>query len=109
MASKNSIQVLIGGTIVRIGGFESEEYLQRVASYLSHKMTEIEKVDNYNHMTSETKSCMVSLNIADDYFKAKTKADELNEELQAKDREIYELKHEIINLKTKLDKRKGNN
>ena len=34
MSSKNYIDVVIDGKIYNIGGFESEAYLQKVASYI---------------------------------------------------------------------------
>ena len=104
MAAKNTVEVLIGGKITRISGYESEEYLQKVASYLTHKMTELSGMKGYNHMSQDMKSALLSLNIADDYFKAKDRADELEEETQSKDKEIYDLKHEIVELKVKLEK-----
>ena len=33
MPAKNTIKVLIGGKIITLSGYESEEYLQNVASY----------------------------------------------------------------------------
>ena len=104
MASKNTVEVLIAGKIVRISGYESEEYLQRVASYLSHKTSELQGLRGYTHMSSEMRSSLLSLNVADDYFKAKERADQSEEELQAKDNEIYDLKHEIVDLKVQLEK-----
>lgn len=41
MASKNTVKVLIDGKIITLSGYESEEYLQRVASYLNNKLTEL--------------------------------------------------------------------
>ena len=41
MAVKNTTQVLIGGKIITLSGYESEEYLQKVASYMNNKMTEL--------------------------------------------------------------------
>ena len=104
MASKNTVEVLIAGKIMRISGYESEEYLQRVASYLSHKMSELRELRGYNHMSTELRSQLLSLNIADDYFKAKERADRSEESLQEKDSEIYDLKHEIVELKVELEK-----
>ncbi len=104
MASKNTVEVLIAGKIVRISGYESEEYLQRVASYLSHKTQELGGIKGYSHMSSELRGSLLSLNVADDYFKAKDKAAELEEEVETKDKEIYDLKHEIVELKVKLDR-----
>ena len=43
------------------------------------------------------------INIADDYFKAKKLADDLEADSDAKDKEIYDLKHELISSQIKLD------
>ena len=37
MNKKNGVEVIINGKRVSLGGYESEEYLQRVASYLNAK------------------------------------------------------------------------
>ncbi len=104
MAAKNTVEVLIAGKIVRISGYESEEYLQRVASYLSHKTTELHALPGYSHMSNDLRGTLLSLNVADDYFKAKDRADEMEEQLQSKDKEIYDLKHELVEMKVRLEK-----
>ena len=35
--SKNTAKVIIGGKIITLGGYESEEYFQKVASYINKK------------------------------------------------------------------------
>ena len=40
MSSKNTAEVILGGKVIKLGGYESEEYLQRVASYINNKITE---------------------------------------------------------------------
>ena len=104
MASKNVTQVLIGGKIYTLSGYESEEYLQRVAAYLNGKITEIKTLEGYARMTAEMKSLLLNLNTADDYFKLKSQADQLGEQISAKDRELYEIKHELITAQMKLEK-----
>ena len=42
MAVKNTAQVIIGGKIITLGGYESEEYFQQVASYMNKKIGELE-------------------------------------------------------------------
>ena len=32
MSSKNTAEVILGGKVIKLGGYESEEYLQKVAS-----------------------------------------------------------------------------
>ena len=69
MAAKNKIQVLIGGKIYTLSGYESEEYLQKVAAYLNNKITEIRSIDGYQRLSPEMRSLLLNLNTADDYFK----------------------------------------
>ena len=106
MAVKNTTQVLIGGKIVTLSGYESEEYLQKVANYMNNKLTELGQIPGYNRQALETRHTLLSLNIADDYFKAKRQAEMYEEELEAKDREMYDLKHDLINGQVELDREK---
>lgn len=94
--SRNSTEVLIGGKVITLSGFESEEYLQRISTYLNHKITECSSIEGYNRQTPETRSTLLALNIADDYFKAKKQGTVLENDVQQKDKEMYDLKHELI-------------
>ena len=89
MSSKNKTEVLIAGKIFTLSGYESEEYLQKVATYINNKIAEFKKLDGYNHQTKENKSILLELNIADDYFKAKKQVEMVEEELSEKDKELY--------------------
>ncbi len=40
MAAKTDAEVLIGGKVYTLCGYESEEYLQKVASYINNKLAE---------------------------------------------------------------------
>ena len=71
MSSKNKTEVLIDGKIYTLSGYESEEYLQRVATYINNKLAELKKLDGYARLSQELKSILLELNVADDYFKAK--------------------------------------
>ena len=104
MAVKNTTQVLIGGKIITLSGYESEEYLQKVANYMNNKMTELGQIPGYSRQAQETRHTLLSLNIADDYFKAKRQAEMVEEELEAKDREMYDLKHDLINGQVELER-----
>lgn len=103
MAVKNTTQVLIGGKIITLSGYESEEYLQKVASYMNNKMTELGQLPGYSRQSVETKHTLLSLNVADDYFKAKRQAEIFEEDLEAKDREMYDLKHDLITRQVQLE------
>lgn len=103
MAVKNTTQVLIEGKIITLSGYESEEYLQKVANYMNSKLTELSQIPGYSRQAQETRHTLLSLNIADDYFKAKRQAEMFEEDLEAKDREMYDLKHDLINGQVELD------
>ena len=45
----------------------------------------------------------MQLNIADDYFQARKQLAVLEEELQAKEKELYDLKHELVASQMKLE------
>ena len=103
MASKNDTEVIIGGKLLRLSGYESEEYLQKVAAYINGKISEYNRVESFHKASSETQNMLLQLNIADDYFKAKKQISLLEDEIQSKEKELYDLKHELIASQIKLE------
>lgn len=103
MSAKNETQVTIGGKTYRLSGYESEEYLQKVAAYINGKLLEFKKSDAYRRQTLDMQAVMLELNIADDYFKAKSMADSFETDMDAKDKAMYDLKHELISAQIKLE------
>lgn len=101
MAEKMSAQVLIGGKIFTLSGYESEEYLQKVASYVNGKLNEMKESEGFAKQPYDIQATLTELNIADDYFKAKKQLDILEMEIETKDKEIYDLKHELISAQIK--------
>ncbi len=103
MASKHDVEVIIFGKVFTLSGYESEEYLQKVASYMNNKMNEYSKVDAFRRQPTETQNVLLQLNIADDYFKAKKQIELLEEDLRTKEQELYDLKHELITSQIKME------
>lgn len=103
MAAKTDTEVLIGGKVYTLSGYESEEYLQKVALYINNKISEYNKIEGFRRQSVGTQSVLLELNIADDYFKALKKATALEEELAAKEKELYDMKHELIAARIKLE------
>lgn len=103
MSSKNNTEVILGGKVFTLSGYESEEYLQKVASYINNKLAEYSKEDSFRRQNAEVRANLMYLNIADDYFKAKKLGDSRSEEIENKDKEIYDLKHELIAAQIKTD------
>lgn len=108
MSVKTDTEVIIGGKVFTLSGYESEEYLQRVASYINSKTAEYNKVESFKRQSVDTQSVLLQLNIADDYFKAKKQISLLEEELQSKEKELYDLKHELIAAQIKLENTEKN-
>ena len=103
MSSKNNTEVIIGGKVFTLSGYESEEYLQKVATYINNKLAEFNKEDAFRRQSVEVRANLIYLNIADDYFKTKKLADTLESEIDVKDKEMYDLKHELIAAQIKVD------
>lgn len=103
MISKNIAEVLIGGKIVKLSGYESAEYLQKIASYINGKINEFNELDGFKRQSLDYRNLLIELNIADDYFKAKKQGGTLESDIEAKDKEMYDLKHELISVQIKLE------
>lgn len=103
MSSKTNTEVIIDGKVFTLSGYESEEYLQKVASYINNKALEYGKLDTFRRQPLDKQSVLLQLNIADDYFKAKKQISMLEEDLAAKEKDLYDLKHELIASQIKLE------
>ena len=108
MSTKTDTEVTIAGKVFTLSGYESEEYLQKVASYINNKVAEYSKVDSFKRQSLDTQNVLMQLNIADDYFKAKNQITRLEEEIQNKEKEMYDLKHELIASQIKLENMEKN-
>ena len=103
MSSKNTTEVIIGGKVFTLGGYESEEYLQKIASYINNKLAEFGKDENFRKQSAEIRANLMYLNVADDYFKAKKQGSTLENDIEEKDKDMYDLKHELISVQIKLE------
>jgi len=101
MAKKIDIPVVINGKVYTLSGYEGEEYLQNVASYINSKISECKASDQYRRMNTEYQGVLLALNIADDYFKAKNQADNMVNEDSNKEQQLYDLRHEVIEAQIK--------
>lgn len=108
MSVKTDTEVIIGGKVFTLSGYESEEYLQKVASYINNKLSEYNKVVSFRRQPQDTQNVLMQLNLADDYFKAKKQISLLEEEIQSKEKELYNLKHELIASQIKLENMEKN-
>ena len=63
MKNKNDVEVLINGRRYTICGFESAEYLQKVATYINSKYAEFKNQDYYYNLDMELRSILLAIKI----------------------------------------------
>ncbi len=108
MDNKVETEVVIGGKVYTLSGYESEEYLQKVASYLNTRIAELESDPGYRRLPVDMQGILLDINIADDYFKQLGRTDLLKEESVGKEKDLYDLKHELISTQIKLENAESN-
>ena len=101
---KNSTQVYIAGKAYTLSGYEEEDYLQKVAAYINAKISELREAGDILRHGPEFFHVMIELNLADDYFKIRSHADQLEQRLDELEKELYSLKHELVSVQMKLEK-----
>ncbi len=95
MKTKNEVEVLIGGEKYTICGYESDDYLQKIATYINRKREEINKGLAASLISNDTRVVLTEINIADDYFNAKNRLLEVREELEEVNSLNFKLKHDL--------------
>ncbi len=103
MAPKKSTDVMIAGKIYTLSGYEEEGYLQRVASYINAKISEITERDEFRRIPNDMKSILIELNIADDYFKARSRFEDMEENYKKAEKDLFDLKHELVDTQMKVE------
>jgi len=104
MSSKTDLKVLIGSRVYTLSGYESEEYLQKIALYINNKLNELNQMQGYRRMSADMQKILLELNIADDYHKARKRIEELEADIDEKDKAEYDLKHELISAQVQIEK-----
>ncbi len=101
MNRKNDVDVIINNKKYTLSGFESDEYMQKIASYINSKYAQFRLVEQFRHLDADMKNVLLEINIADDYFKAKKQVNEYETESENKSNEIFDMKHELITMQTR--------
>ncbi|MCM1179576.1 MAG: cell division protein ZapA [Clostridium sp.] len=103
MADKNDIPVVINGRIYNLSGYENTDYLQEVANYMNSKIAECKAAEGFRRLSAEYQNILLAINIADDYFKVKNETGKLFAKDDEKDKQIYDLRHEVIETQIKYE------
>ncbi|MCR5801752.1 MAG: cell division protein ZapA [Lachnospiraceae bacterium] len=103
MSQLTETQVVVGGKVIKVSGYESSEYHQKLASYINNMISEFEKQDGYRLRSSDLRALMIQLNLADEYFKAQERCEKLEEQVKERDKAIYDLRHDVVKIQMELD------
>ena len=57
MSPKTDTEVIIGGKVFTLSGYESEEYMQKIASYINNKINEYGKIDSFRRQPLAAEHC----------------------------------------------------
>ena len=69
MGKQNKVEVVIGGEIITIISDENDDYIQKLASYIDRKMGEIRISKSDATLNDRTRTLLIAVNIADDFYK----------------------------------------
>ncbi len=103
MNKKNTVEVIIDNKQFILGGYESPEYLQKIASYINLKYSDFKKQDFYKHLDKNMRNVLIEINIADDFFKAKEQIETTQIKNEENNAEIYNLRHELVSTRSELE------
>jgi len=102
MAGKNKVSVRIAGNEYTVCGYESAEYMQRVALYVDQKTTEIMQA---NHILSTSMaSVLTAINVVDEMFKLTEAKEALEKELEIAKKALQEIRQDRDMLSQQLQK-----
>ena len=96
MSEKQVTEVVIDGRAITLTGDAEAEYMQAIADYVNGKIRELQEGANYNRQTAEDRRLMLLLNIADDYYQEKKRADVLEHKNAGMEDDIDNLRHELV-------------
>lgn len=102
MNTKNDVEVVIGGKQYTLSGYESSEYLQKIATHINEKLTELREQEGYTKLDIDVKNILLAINLADDFYKAQKSADNLQKAKEDLEKEIFDMKHDMIAMKNQL-------
>ena len=107
MTKKSMVQVVIGGKILTMGGYDDETHIQKIASCVNRVMQQMEEADEYHCLPSDLKPVFIHINIADELVTAQEQIEQLEQDLRQKENELAELKQELAETEVRLEKLEG--
>lgn len=105
MNTKNDVEVVINGKQYTLSGYESSEYLQKIATHINEKYAELKKEEGYTQLDIDLKNTLLAINLSDDFYKAQKTAESLQSEKDELEKEIFNMKHDMIAMKSQLEEK----
>ena len=99
---KNRVEVVIDGQIITLVSNEKEEYMQKLALYIDKKLNEIKSSKSNKPVSEHVRTLLISVNIADDYYKALEKRQALEDTHEAYVQEMGRMQEENMMLTEKI-------
>ncbi len=96
MKKKNDVEVVINGKQYTLSGYESNQYMQQIAGRINDKYKEFKQQEGYNRLDNDMRNILLAINLSDDYFKAQKIADDYRQQKEEMEKEIFDIKHELI-------------
>lgn len=109
MNTKNDVEVIINGRTYIISGYESSEYMQKLRRISIQNMMNLRKVILFQMLDQEMKNILLAINLSDDYYKAQDVVVNLQKDNEDLEKEIFHMKHDMIDLKSRLEKQEKKN
>lgn len=82
MNTKNDVEVIINGKQYTLSGYESSEYLQKIANHINDKIAEFKEQDGYLRLDTEMKNILLAINLSDEYYKALKDSNDIKKEMK---------------------------
>lgn len=99
----NTVTIRIAGKDYHIVGSEPEEYIQKIGHYVDKKMSGMMEAGE-NTLSTVMASVLTSVNIADDYFKERDKANQQKTRMNELEKKLKDAHTKINNLETRYNK-----
>ncbi len=98
MNTKNDV---INGKQYTLSGYESSDYLQKIANHINDKIAEFKQQESYLRLDTEMRNILLAINLSDEYYKAIKDSNDLKNENEDMEKEIFDIKHEMLTMQSK--------
>jgi len=96
----NTVTIRIAGKDYHIVGTESEEYIQKIGHYVDKVMNNMIEAGE-NNLSTVMASVLTSVNIADDYFKERDKANQQKTRMNEIEKKLREAQNKMSTFQQK--------